>query len=173
METWKIATIGLTSLSLLWNIGNTIYTRVSNDRNTRRLVNLEEFRSRVRDPLEDALRRGEAIIREIDQCARQPGFPVGFEEKLIELNQSLMGTLPEVVDRLMDADESRFSDDINWLDMYDPAEDQIMRRMNGVLDDSFTPDARKDEARLCRADYRRFKKLVMSKIEAQVEKLSA
>lgn len=46
-----------------------------------------------------------------------------------------MSLMSEIQDRLMDADESRFSSDFNWLDMFDPAEDQIMSFMNDVLDD--------------------------------------
>ena len=46
-----------------------------------------------------------------------------------------MSLMSEIQDRLMDADESRFSSDFNWLDMFDPAEDQIMSFKNDVLDD--------------------------------------
>ena len=160
-------------MSLLWNIANTIYTASSNRKNTTRLVNLEEFRSRVRDPLEDALRRAEAVVRELHQIFAQPSLPDDIEEKLIEKNRILMRLMSEIQDRLMDADESRFSSDFNWLDMFDPAEDQIMSLMNDILDDENAPDIRADCMRRCRSEFRKFKKATTSKIESQVSKLAS
>lgn len=165
--------MSLTGVSLIWNVGNTIYTKTSNTRNTTRLVNLEEFRSRVRDPLEDVLRRSEAVLREILQIARHPDFPTSFEDKLIELNQKLMSCMFEVQDRLMDADESQFAVDFNWLDLYDPAEDQIMHQMNGVLDQTMDRKTRVEWSTVCKDSFRKFKKTVTAKIESQVATLSA
>lgn len=166
-------TIGLSIVSLVWNVGNTLYTRHSNKRNTRRVVNLEEFRARVRDPLEASLRKAEETIREISQLARQCGFEEDSSDKFIALNQDLVGCLSEIQDRLMDADESRFASDVNWLDMYDPAEDQMMHHMNCVLDSSVALDSRHEGVRKCRASYRRFRALITSKIEDQVVRLSS
>lgn len=172
MESWKIATIGLTSISLLWNIANTVYTSSSNKRNTKRLVNLEEFRARVRDPLEDVLRRGEAVIRELRQISEQPNFPANIEDTLVAHNRELMGCMSEIQDRLIDADESKFASGFNWLDMYDPAEDQIMNLMNGVLDIQDSPNNRAGCMRRCKAEFRKFKKAVTSKIETEVSRLA-
>ena len=173
METWKIVTITLTVISLLWNVGNTIYTKISNSRNTRRLVNLEEFRSRVRDPLEDVLRRTEAVLREVSQISRHADFPSAFEDDLIRKNKELMRCIFEIQDRLTDADESRFSVDFNWLDLYDPMEDDIMQSMNGLLAKDAEDSSRAEFAMGCRTSFRRFKKTVVAKIESQVAALSA
>lgn len=72
----------------------------------------------------------------------------------------------------MDADESRFASDFNWLDLYDPAEDQIMNLMNRVLDKGDDSDNRADSIRLCRSEFRRFKKAVITKIENEVSRLA-
>lgn len=153
-------------------MGNSIYTYQSNSNNKRRAVNLEEFRSRVRDPLEEVLRRGEAEIRELALLPVKPNFPGDFEEQIKELNRKLMGCMKEAEDRLMDADESRFSDDVNWAELYDPYEDQIMHSMNGALDETLSGSDRSVHIDRCRRDYRRFKKAVTTKIEEQVATLS-
>ncbi len=136
-------------------------------------MNLEEFRSRVRDPLEDALRRSEAVVRELYQVSTQPSFPAETEEQLLTKNRVLMGLMSEIQDRLMDADESKFSSDFDWLDMFDPAEDQIMSLMNDVLDDDSDPDKRVGSMRRCRSEFRKFKKATTSKIELQVSNLAS
>ena len=72
----------------------------------------------------------------------------------------------------MDADASRFAADINWLDMYDSAEDKIMGFMNGVVDLGKNDTIRVEDIRRCRSEFGRFKKAVTIKIETQVENLA-
>lgn len=173
METWKIGTIVLTGVSLLWNVANTLYTRSSNRKNTKRLVNLEEFRSRVRDPLDGAMRDLETVLRNAEQLAQHhPDFPGGLKDELITQNQSLMNCMTVVKDRLADAEESKFADDIDWLDLFDPAEDQIMQHMNDYLDEKKSKGERAKSAMRCKESFRIFKKKVTSKIESQIANLS-
>ncbi len=127
----------------------------------------------MRDPLEDTLRRTEAILRDVCQLSRQANFPDDLENDLINKNKELMDLIFEVQDRLTDADESRFSADFNWLDLYDPMEDDVMQNMNGLLAQDAESSARAECATACRTSFRRFKKTVVNKIETQVAALSA
>ena len=169
MENWTIA---LALISLLWNVVNSLYTWYSNKRNSAILVELEEFRYRVGNPLEDVLRRGEAVVRSLSRISRQPNFPHDLEDELITQNKDLMGCMAEIQDRLTDADESRFATDIDWMDMYDPAETKITQFMNGVLDQSKDDASRFDSTCRCRSEFRRFKKTITTKIESQVANLA-
>lgn len=173
METWKVVTISLTGVSLLWNVANTFYTRHSNVKNTKRLVILEEFRARVRDPLEDVLRRTEGEIRDAVQLAQHPDFPVFLDDSLIDKNRTIVCCMSEVQDRLIDADKSQFAADIDWLDMYDPAEDEILELMNDYLDDTKSTAERTDAVRHCKVSFRKFKAAITAKIESHVVNLSA
>ena len=171
MESWNISII-LASIALLWNVFNSLYTWRSNKRNATKMVELEEFRYRVRDPLEDVFRRGETVIRILSQVSRQRHYSDDLENELRKQNQELMGCMAEIHDRLIDADESRFATDINWLDMYDPAEDRIMQFMDDALDESKDRASRIDSVHRCRSEFRRFKKTITMKIETQVANLA-
>ena len=136
------------------------------------MVKLMQFKGRVSDPLEDVLQRGETIVRNLEQIRCKPNFPHDLENELIEQNQELMDCMAEIHDRLINADESRFATDIDWLDLYDPFEDKIMQLMNGALDKNKDLAIRDDGIRRCRSAFRQFKKSITEKIETQVANLA-
>jgi hypothetical protein len=119
--------------SLLWNLINSIYTSRVQGSVRRKTVRLEEFRSKIRAPIEagiNAVREARKALASLEASAS----PIeDIRKELIEINRAIIAALGEVEDALLKADASQFAEGSDWSALLSDGRDQCLQAMDTAM----------------------------------------
>lgn len=132
----------LACLSLVWNLANTIYTHRRNKKNRTLAIQLEEFRTKVRGPIDTILERLEEIEVRIELLIRSNLIAPDVEADLASLNKDMVGEMVRLDRRLEAADRSKFFDSSALQDYFYSKEDIILSLANDGLNEEASKNER-------------------------------
>lgn len=136
-------TLVVSIISLLWNLGNTIYTSRSTRRLRRQTVSLDEFRHTIREPIKFALAACEEIGARAEAIAVSAKPLDDMVGEVEQLNKDAISAIYTLSDRLEEADRSIFSPETGWLHRYELVSDKILEYFNDACDISKSDVQRK------------------------------
>ncbi|WP_411818672.1 hypothetical protein [Hyphococcus sp. DH-69] len=143
-----------------------------NEKNKRRSVVLDEFRTSVRDPVRETLQGLNDICGQVKIVAKNSPTGTELRARLGPINKELVSKLGEISDALADANQSTFANGKDWLDGFSDAEDEILALFDKALNVSRTEDEMRDAVAFIPVSIRRLRSKILTRIEAEVKRLS-
>ncbi|WP_131551010.1 MULTISPECIES: hypothetical protein [Phaeobacter] len=95
-----------------------------------RTVELEEFRSSLRQPIEALLTEVQDLEVKLESAAARSSSQSSDVGTIVDINREIIAVGAKLGKRLDDADRSKFSTSNDWSDYYYSKEDAILQAMN-------------------------------------------
>ena len=171
---WELWGLLLAGVSLLWNIVNSVLIEVNRKKSAKRAVQLEEFRSKLRGPIEAAVANIRTMRRRI-QTLDLTKDEAALREKLKAENRELIEALTDLETALDYADKSKFADGEHWASMVsasggDGALNQFDRAMNEA--NGFGVEELRNAYRAASTHLKELCEAVDAEVENQLSKFS-
>lgn len=167
----KLWAVGIAVTSLLWNVANTFYTRSVDKGSRHRAIKLDEFRSSVKQPIEEALRQLEECETSADVFLHPQTDVSDQADKLIELNKSIVSSMVCLLKRLENADRSDFTSSQSWDDLYYAKEDAIFQPMNIVTLVSSNDSEKREALKLTTGNLKGLRRSIQAVLEKHIQSI--
>jgi hypothetical protein len=165
--------LALSIVSLLWNEKNRRHTNTMASKLRRESIRLEEFRSMVKDPLRDALAACEEVAQRAEALATSGKTLLELRGDISDLNTEAISALSDLENRLVDANNSIFANDANWLEKFEPKQDLIYQKLDLAANDIRPEDVRRRALSEIKTGLVSLRVDTNAKIDAEIETLSS
>lgn len=166
---WGFWAVAVASVSVLWNICNTLFAIYVDRRGKQRSIRLEEFRATVRDPIRIALASVEQIGANARDLSGSNCDLPALRSQSVELNQSCVAALGNLQDALYQADQSKFARGTDWEELFEPLSDKVLVRLNEANNPLHAEHRVRAALTNIHAELRVLKTKITSKLENEVE----
>ena len=165
--------LALSIISLIWNEKNRRHTNAMASKLRKESIRLEEFRSMVKDPLRDALAACEEVSQRAEALATSGKALHELRENVSELNTEAILALTNLENRLVDANNSIFANDANWLDEFEPKQDLIYQKLDLAANENRPEEVRRRALSEIKTSFVSLRVDTNAKIDAEIDTLSS
>lgn len=170
---WRLwLSLFLGVVSLLWSIGNTIFTFVKTKQIRDANLALEEFKKSVRDPIFEVLSKCEDVLSRVDAIAASGKPFVELTTDIETANRDAIDCLSRLGTRLDDANTSTFVASSDWLQGFDLCEDKILACFNEACNAVNPEHKRRDALARVYPAFRTFRSDLRSRLETEVRTIA-